>query len=286
MTHRLSRGLSAFEAIVGTGSFAAAAQALHVTPSAISHRVRALEAQFGVELFKRDGQLRLTSDGERLHAEVGPALQALREVGDRLARSATDTLCIALPLSLRGSILGPPLFDFVRQHPAVSIDVTFVTSAACSGDVPYDVVPARDRDREEPMLDMELGVDIAVPMAHKCFIDRHCLDGSPQALMRHRLLEGPRASWSDWFRLAGGPDRRQPPNARFDDGGLMLEAVVLGHGVGMCPRHAARSHAAAAQLRTLSTVALPLPGVRLALTRVGRRNPAAQALRSWLNGRG
>ena len=56
--------LRAFDAAGRLGSFKAAAEALHVTPSAISHQIKSLEAHLGLPLFERAGaRLALTVSG-------------------------------------------------------------------------------------------------------------------------------------------------------------------------------------------------------------------------------
>jgi DNA-binding transcriptional LysR family regulator len=63
--------LRAFEAVARTGSFRAAAADLGLTPSAVSHAIRGLEALLAVRLFLRDGRgIRLTPQGETLMAHV------------------------------------------------------------------------------------------------------------------------------------------------------------------------------------------------------------------------
>ena len=58
--------LSALAAVVHEGSFDAAAQRLHVTPSAVSQRIKALEQQVGRVLVLRTRPCRPTDDGEVL----------------------------------------------------------------------------------------------------------------------------------------------------------------------------------------------------------------------------
>ncbi|MEJ5914448.1 LysR family transcriptional regulator ArgP [Pseudokineococcus sp. 1T1Z-3] len=58
--------LSALSAVVATGSFEAAAQRLHITPSGVSQRLRALEAQVGRVLLVRTRPVRPTASGEAL----------------------------------------------------------------------------------------------------------------------------------------------------------------------------------------------------------------------------
>src|SRR4029077_13287242 len=70
------------------GSLTRAAETLHVTHGAISHQIKALEADLGVRLVERAGRgIRLTDEGERLAGRVRAALtdlsDAVREVSER-----------------------------------------------------------------------------------------------------------------------------------------------------------------------------------------------------------
>lgn len=68
------RGLQAFEAVARLGNLASAAQALNITPSAVSHRIRGLEQELGVNLLRRTpGGLRLTEAGRRYRGDVEDA---------------------------------------------------------------------------------------------------------------------------------------------------------------------------------------------------------------------
>ena len=73
--------LRAFEAAARLGSFARAAEELHLTPSAISHQVRALEEHFGRAMFMRTSRtVILTPEGERLLAVLSPAFEKIAAV--------------------------------------------------------------------------------------------------------------------------------------------------------------------------------------------------------------
>src|ERR1700716_3688219 len=74
--------LLAFERAATQLSFRRAARDLSLSPSAISHQIRGLEAQFGVKLFVRGARsVRLTADGERYFTKVSAALAALQGRG-------------------------------------------------------------------------------------------------------------------------------------------------------------------------------------------------------------
>jgi DNA-binding transcriptional LysR family regulator len=72
-------GLLAFEAVARLRSVTAAGEELHVTTSAVSHRLRQLEAQLGVTLFERS-DFSLTHEGTAYLQRVREALAILRQV--------------------------------------------------------------------------------------------------------------------------------------------------------------------------------------------------------------
>jgi DNA-binding transcriptional LysR family regulator len=115
--------LAAFLAVVELGSMSRAAERLHLTQSAISKRVRALEVALGVELVDRNVKpLRPTPAGERvvtygletraaqerllaaLHAGIDP--QATRPTGALDAVDAAASLAERLREVLRSALVG------------------------------------------------------------------------------------------------------------------------------------------------------------------------------------
>ena len=82
--------LLVLEAIVETGSFAAAARSVHRVPSAISYTVRALEEGLGITVFDRSGHRAVLTDaGRRVHEAGAEVLRQARAL-DGLARSLED----------------------------------------------------------------------------------------------------------------------------------------------------------------------------------------------------
>jgi len=81
-------GLIAFARAGSLGSYAAAARALGVTPSAISKSVQRLEQQLGVALFTRTTRsLTLTSEGRELHERALRLLHDAEEIGQVAVRA-------------------------------------------------------------------------------------------------------------------------------------------------------------------------------------------------------
>jgi len=106
--------------------FEAAARTLAVTPSAISHQVRALEQWFGKPLFLRQVRhVELTRDGRAFLKVVDHSFGRIRTAADRprAAESARATLRIsALPLFTSAWLI-PRLEAFERAHPNIVLDI-------------------------------------------------------------------------------------------------------------------------------------------------------------------
>lgn len=122
--------LSALAAVVREGSFDRAARALHVTPSAISQRVRQLEERVGCALVVRGQPCTATEAGRRLCQHVDRVRLLEHEVQEMLpALASPDWARLTLPIAVNADSLAtwfaPTLATFAEQHPvlmSVSVD--------------------------------------------------------------------------------------------------------------------------------------------------------------------
>src|SRR5881628_4142038 len=120
--------LSAFLAVAEERSFTRAAKRLGVTPSALSHAIRALEERFGVRLLARTTRsVALTDAGAQLVARLRPALGDIREALELVSglrdRPAGRVRLVVSPLAAP-TVLAPKLGPFARDYPDVVLDVT------------------------------------------------------------------------------------------------------------------------------------------------------------------
>jgi LysR family glycine cleavage system transcriptional activator len=115
--------LPAFEAAGRLGSFKAAAAALHLTPSAISQQIKALEAAVGSPLFERRGRaVVLTSEGESFLRDVRQALEDLANAGRRLRRRAEGSvLRLSTVDFLAYEFVLPRLSAFRARFPGIEL---------------------------------------------------------------------------------------------------------------------------------------------------------------------
>lgn len=117
--------LPAFEAAGRLGSFKAAADELHLTPSAISQQIKALEDSLGTRLFERQGRrVQLTREGEHYLHDVRQALVDLASASRGLRRrSEGRVLRISTIDFVAYEFLIPRLSDFRRRFPKVELRI-------------------------------------------------------------------------------------------------------------------------------------------------------------------
>jgi len=119
------RHLRYLKAIVEEGSFTRAAQVLHVSQPALSHQVRQLEEQLGVQLLDRTGRkVRPTDAGTAFLAHARRALNAVEAAG-RAAQDVEDLssgmVRIGVPPSFSGYLTAPLVRRFLDRYPGIRL---------------------------------------------------------------------------------------------------------------------------------------------------------------------
>ena len=125
--HLEFRHLRTIKAIHDAGGLARAADILHITQSALSHQVKGLEDQAGVELFvRRSKPLRLSAAGMkllRLAERILPEIDAVEQEFDALRKGRAGRLHIAIECHACFDWLFPVLEQFRRAWPEIDIDI-------------------------------------------------------------------------------------------------------------------------------------------------------------------
>jgi LysR family glycine cleavage system transcriptional activator len=123
---RLPSGVSlnavrAFDAVAQSESIKLAAEALFVTPGAVSHQLKQLEQALGVLLVSRSNNaVTLTDEGRAFAASIGPALETIAQAAQRLTRDA-NSLVMQVSATLAMRWLIPRLDGFREQNPAIRV---------------------------------------------------------------------------------------------------------------------------------------------------------------------
>lgn len=136
------RHLRTIRAIHQAGGLARAADLLNITQSALSHQVKGLEDQVGVELFvRRTKPLKLSSAGHRLlklAEKVLPELEALEEEFEGVRKGKSGRLHIAIECHACFEWLFPVLEEFRKAWPDVDVDIR--------PGLAFDAMPALQRE--------------------------------------------------------------------------------------------------------------------------------------------
>lgn len=234
--------LRAFEAAARHLSFTKAAGELNVTPAAISHQVKSLEAYLGVPLFRRLTRgLALTDRGEAYLPDLTAALDRMAAATVRmLADEMSGTITVSCLPSFAMRWLVPRLPAFRQAHPDLDVNV----HAA------WELVDFRRDD-----------VDAAIRYGHGGYAGLHSemlLTETIFPVCSPKLLEGPHPlktpadlrhqtllhdtmvtaqerwyTWPSWIAWLGLEDVDLSRGPRFSDSNMLLQAAMDGQGVAL-----------------------------------------------------
>ncbi|WP_448653597.1 LysR family transcriptional regulator [Pseudomonas fluorescens] len=148
---RLVSGIGVLSAVVDSGSFVKAAEALDMTQSGVSRAIARLEAALGIRLFDRTTRsVTLTDEGRRLYEGAAPLLAGLDELASNASGSATAVrgrLRVNVDPYFSRLILAPALGDFMASYPQISLDLV---TREHLGDLVADGVDLAVRFGEQP----------------------------------------------------------------------------------------------------------------------------------------
>lgn len=227
------------------GSLTAAAEALHLTQSALSHTVKKLEQQLGTEIWHREGRrLRLTQAGEYLLAVADRLLPQLAHAEERIgqyARGERGTLRIGMECHPCYQWLLKVVSPYLEAWPDVDVDVIqkfqFGGIGALFGyEIEVLVTPDplfRPGLKFEPVFDYEQV--LVVGPTHAL---RTASYVKPEQLASEVLITYPVAVdrldvYTQFLTPAGITPRRHKTIETTD---IMLQMVASGRGVAALPR--------------------------------------------------
>lgn len=124
---RLLNGVSVLAAVIESGSFARAADAMGLSPSGISRAIARLEGRIGLRLLDRTTRtMRLTDDGARFYEAVAPLLSGIEEAASTAsgaAQAVRGRLRVNVDPYFSRLVLGPRLGAFLDLYPDLQIEI-------------------------------------------------------------------------------------------------------------------------------------------------------------------
>jgi len=228
--------IRAFEAAARLGSMQSASEELYLTPSAISHQVKALEVFIGAALFERKpGRLTLTPVGTTYQNDLRESLNLIEAATERASRRGeTDHITVHMFNSLAELWFVPMLKDFHDEYPDMQISVICEPVAAdfASGIADISVVYDRIRDDGEDWL---LFIDEITPCCSEQFLKDHGPFEALESILDLPLIwcESDPDEWLTWFEHAGLGDVEPDRWISFDQRASALQAAREGLGFAM-----------------------------------------------------
>lgn len=275
--------LRAFEAIGRLGSFTLAARELHLTHSAVSHQMRALESSLQTTLVDRSRrEIALTPQGRQFLATVRPLLQQLREASDALRLAGRRRLRINVLPSFAARWLLPRLGDFFLRHPDIEVEVA-ATQALVDLPAAGAHLAIRSGLGQWPGLRSELlsGEEL-FPVASPAYLRAQGIAALPD-LARATLLRDDDRDWDAWLQAAALDPAPAAYGAVYRDAALVLQAAESGQGVALARSWLVRDALQARRLRRIGRLAVPSPlAYYLVTPRDAPANADVDAFAAWM----
>lgn len=249
--------LRTFEAAARQLSFVRAADELHVTPAAISHQVKALEEQLGVDLFRRLPRgLILTDAGRAMLPELARGLDHFaRAVRGAVAGELAGTLRVTVIPSFAQLWLLPRLGRFLALYPEVEIIVMGNAELVDLTRADIDLGIRYGTGRYPGLTARLLFTEETFPVCAPALLDGPPPLRRPDDLRHHRLLHDWNLTagetwlaWSSWLQQLRLDDVDPRHGLQLSDSMLLMEAAVRGLGVAIGRTSLAGDHLASGRL--------------------------------------
>ena len=201
--------LRTFEAVASRLSFAKGAEALNVTPAAVSSQIRALEDRLGQALFHRHGrQISLTEAGQKLLPGVHRGLAELRQAVEIVSQDRMEgVLNVSMMPSILQKWLMPRLAGFYNSKPLIDLRIN-VDNALVDFDQSDMHAAVRLGPGEWKGLEaVKLMDDWILPVCSRKFLREKGPFNSVEELQQHDFLFAPSEVWDPWFREYGESSR-------------------------------------------------------------------------------
>jgi LysR family glycine cleavage system transcriptional activator len=252
--------LRAFEAVARHSSFTRAARELHVTQSALSQRIAALEAELGFRLFVRKGRtLTITAAGRRIAAATA---RALAEVGrafeDIDGAEPARSLSVNVLPSFASRWLLPRLPRFHAQHSTLRVQIVAEGNLVDLQQSDADLA-IRFGSGPYPGLHVEkLMGDEVIPVASPTLLAGRKPPQTAGELLTLPLLfdsavdhDESGTDWRSWLAHVGADHAPLPDGPRFSQADLLLQAAAQGLGVALARRSLVADDLASGKLVSL-----------------------------------
>ncbi|MFH1804087.1 MAG: transcriptional regulator GcvA [Pseudomonadota bacterium] len=287
------QALRAFEAAARHLNFTRAAEELFVTQGAVSQQIRQLEEYLGFRLFYRlPRRLQLTDEGDRLARAANEGFSRIAgEIESLLAVEEAGVVTVSVLQSFAVKWLIPRLGHFRDQHPDIDVRIHADDRLVDFRAEGIDLAVRFGRGRYPNLYAELLMRDEVFPVCSPDYLASAPPLRTPEDILNHQLLhdataqvELPRAAdWNFWLEGVGVNNITLRRGLRFNSGDMVIQAALMGQGIGM-----ARTSLAAQDLKA-GLLVRPFPqkvassyAYYIACPEENLNRPRVQAFVRWL----
>ncbi|ASM49917.1 MULTISPECIES: LysR family transcriptional regulator [Pseudoalteromonas] len=231
------RGLRSFCFAARSLSFKHAANELYLTPSAVSHQIKQLEEQLGIELFQRKTRsISLTTAGKNFFDAISPIISTLEGTINEFSQMQQNTnLTITLPEFFASELLMPKLSEWTSEHPNINLQMdTLKTRKELTRHSDLSIVLSSSKPTEG--LATELFNLEYIPACNEKLLkqwkDDHCQALNQVPLILHKARPW---AWHQWAEKAGIDDFSPTQIIQIDSMFGVARAAQQGIGISLIP---------------------------------------------------
>jgi LysR family glycine cleavage system transcriptional activator len=284
--------LRAFESAARYLSLTRAAEELHVTPAAVSHQVKGLEAYLGVKLFRRANRALLLTDAGQA------CVPGLREGFDRLAeameavraRDDSGPFTVTVPPSFGAKWLVTRLDRFTRKHPGYDVRLDASMHLVDLMREGVDIAVRYGTGQYEGMRVDCLMDEVVIPVCSPRLLEGNNPLQAPGDLCRHTLLhhtapyqDDSYPDWRMWLQAAGVTSCDLGRGPTFSMASMAVEAAIDGQGVALVGHVLVADDIAAGRLIRPFDLSFPAHfAYYIVCPLITAERPRVVAFREWL----
>ena len=279
--------LSTFETVARHLSFTNAAKELYVSQAAVSHQIRSLEENLGVELFHRDNRkIILTKEGEKLLPSVVSGLQGISDSLDNIRNyDYENNLVIGVGSSFSANWLVHHLGGFYQKFPDINLHLKISTNYPNFRNEGTDLAVVWGKGDWKGLISEKLMAVEFTPVCSPELLKKnsHSLK-TPEDLIQFPLLDdSDYETWQEWIEKAGISGKKFKRRLVIKDSNVLIRSALDGHGVALSAVGIVQEYLDSGELIRPFTLSINGGGFYyLIYPEKSKRNPMVKLFKNWL----
>lgn len=199
--------MKTFAAVVDSGSFVQAADALDMSKPAVSRHVAELEQRLGIRLLQRTTRkLSLTEEGRLFYGRCKTVLADVEVAEEEITAKSIAVkglIKVNVPVSFGLLELAPLWPDFMTKYPDVELDITLVDRIVDLVEESYDLAVRIARLPNSSLVSRKLASTRMVLCASPGYLKKHGKPRHPSELTEHAVLSYSLLATGDQWNFEG-----------------------------------------------------------------------------------